>query len=256
MITRASGVWTTLFAVLLAAPCLAQEPSPSPTPAPTPAPSAAASTSKSIPGRGGVGGLIGGSFFHSSEEYSKGALPRFDFSGQFRYVMTRRFRFQVSPGLTWAAYSKEEPPPFTDPAFPNDDTKEEYLALVIPVSAQLQLVWGRSTWLYHLGAGPGVYRLWVENHRKVLVDPATLRLHRGIYTGFTVEVGAERFLKSLPNTSIEVALAHHSIQATRDEQFPTGWNSSVGVIALRAGTNYYFDLNRPKKQTDLPVGIK
>ncbi|TMQ70279.1 MAG: hypothetical protein E6K80_09000 [Candidatus Eisenbacteria bacterium] len=213
--------------------------------------------SKSVPGRGGVGGLIGGSLFHASKEYSKGALPRFDFSGQYRYVITRHWRFQVSPGFTWAAYSKKEPPPFPDPRFPNDLTKENYLALIVPVSAQLQMVWGKSQWLYHLGAGPGIYRVWVENHRKVLYDPVTLRLHRGPYWGTTAELGVERFLKTLPNTSIEVSMAHHYVLATRDEQFPTGWNSPIGVIALRAGTNYYFDLNRPKKTTDLPLpGLK
>jgi hypothetical protein len=214
------------------------------------------SSNHATPGRGGVGGLIGGSFFYSSDDYSKGALPRFDFSGQFRFIMRRSLRFQVSPGFTWSAYSKTEPPPFTDPAFPNDRTKEEYLALLNPVSAQLQLVWGRSTWLYHLGAGPGVYRLWVENHRKVLRDPQTFRLHRGAYYGFTIEAGVERFLKALPSTTIEVSAASHSVFSTRDDQFPTGWNSPAGAIALRAGTNYYFDLNRPKKTPDLPVGIR
>jgi hypothetical protein len=206
-------------------------------------------------GRGGVGGLIGGSLFYASEDYSQGAQPRFDFNGQFRYFLSRGFRFQVSPGFTWSAYSKKEPPPFTDPKFPGDQTKEEYLALVVPVSAQLQMVWGKSQWVYHLGAGPGIYRVWVENHRKVLIDPVTLRLHRGAYLGWTAELGVERFLKALPNTSIEVSAAHHNVFATRDDQFPTGWNSPVGVIALRAGTNYYFDLNRPKKAPDLP-GIR
>lgn len=245
MIARASWVIIALLAMLAAAPCLAQD-APSATPAP-------AAQSKPIAGRGAVGGLIGGSKFYAADEYSKGAQPRFDFSGQFRYHFSRRVRFQVSPGFTWTAYSKKEPPPFTDSKFPADQTKENYLALVVPVSAQIQLVWGKSPWLYHVGAGPGVYRLWVENHRKVLLDPVTLRLHRGPYLGSTEEMGVERFLKALPNTSVEFSVAHHYVIATRDDQFQTGWNSPVGVMAFRVGTNYYFDLNRPKKTPDLPL---
>jgi len=252
MIARASWVSTALLAVLAVAPCLAQD---APTPSPTPAPTAAATPppprTGATPGRGGLGGLIGGSLFYSDEEYSKGALPRFDFSGQFRYVMSPRFRIQISPGFTWAAYSKTEPPPFTDINNPGDLTKENYLALLVPVSAQLQMTFGKAPWLYHLGGGPGIYRLWVQNHRKVLVDPATFRLHRGVYLGFTLEAGAERFLKALPNTSVEVSAVHHQVMATRDEQFPTGWNSTVGVVGLRAGVNYYFDVNRLKK-SELP----
>ena len=260
MIARASWVSTALLAVLAVAPCLAQDaPTPSPTPAPTPAPTAAAAPAPrtgATPGRGGVGGMIGGSSFYdkgffSSEEYSKGSLPRFDFSGQFRYVMSSRFRLQVSPGFTWSAYSKKEPPPFVDINNPGDTTKENYLALLVPISAQLQMTFGKAPWVYHVGAGPGVYRLWVQNHRKVLVDPATFRLHRGVYLGFTLEAGAERFLKALPNTSVEVSAVHHQVMATRDEQFPTGWNSTVNVVGLRAGVNYYFDVNRPKK-SELP----
>ena len=55
--------------------------------------------------------------------------------------------------------------------FPADVTKENMLTLVLPVSAQLQYTQKRGAWLYHLGAGPGLYRVWVENRRKVLKDP-------------------------------------------------------------------------------------
>jgi len=250
MIARAWWVIIAFFAMLAAAPCLAQEaPSPSPPPAP-PAPAI-----KSLVGRGGVGGLIGGSYFYTAEDYSYGAQFRFDFSGQFRYGISSKLRFQMGPGFTWSAYSKEVPPPFSDPKFPADSTKESYLTQIVPISAQIQLVWGKSPWLYHVGVGPGLYRTWVENHRKILTDPVTLRLHRGVYWGTTAELGVEHFLKALPNTTIEVNLAHHYVFTTRGDQFPTGWNSSLGVLALRVGTNYYFDLNRPKKTPDLP-GIK
>jgi hypothetical protein len=254
MIARARWVSIALFAMLVAAPCLAQD-APTPTPAPSPPPTSARTGTQ--PGRGGVGGLIGGSYFYSADEFSKGALPRFDFSGQLRYVFSRGLRLQVSPGFTWAAYSKTEPPPFVDFRSPGDLTKEGYLSLVVPISTQLQMTWGKSPWHYHLGGGPGVYRLWVQNHRHVLVDPQTFRLHRGAYLGFTVEAGVERFLKALPNTSVEVSATHHYVMAKRDDQFPTGWNAAVGLVGLRVGTNYYFDVNKPKKTSELPLpGLK
>src|SRR5262245_62945266 len=109
MIVRPIGVRVLLFTLFLAAPCLAQD-APAPTPAPvsapdslvtpepeqaapapaaTPAPAAAApapapvaatppkaaETSKSFPHHGGIGGLIGGSYFYAAEDYSKGAQP-------------------------------------------------------------------------------------------------------------------------------------------------------------------------------------
>ena len=269
MISSLRWVGIASYAMLVAAPSLAQNAPPdtasvriaapdtasahvaAPVPAARPAPPAEVRTG-SAPGRGGVGGSIGGSRFDLAQDYSKGSLPRFDFSGRYRYVFSHHWRFQISPGFTWSAYSKTEPAPFVDTAFPTKTTKEHYLTLMIPVSAQLQMTWGGRPWAYFLGAGPGVYRVWIENERKVLRDPESLRLHRGIYLGGTAELGVERFLKSLPNTSLEVSLAQHYVAATRDEQFPSGWNSSVGALALRVGGNYYFDPRREKEPEKLP----
>jgi len=233
-----------------------------PAPAPAVAPAAAAAHVQvpagpregAAPGRGGVGGSIGGSWFNASDDYSAGSQIRFDFSGRYRYVFTPKWRFQVSPEFTWSAYSKTEPAPFIDPAFPADTTKEHYLSMLLPVSLELQMTWGKKPWLYFLGFGPGAYRVWVEHHRKVLrdPDPTSLKLHRGVYWGFTAELGAEKFLKSLPNTSIEASLAQHYAFAQRDEQFPSGWNSAVGALALRIGGNYYFEPRLKKEPEKLP----
>ena len=231
------------FAMLLAAPGLAAETRPDSTRIRT----------GSAPGRGGVGGLVGGSFFYASDDYSQGALPRFCFDGHYRYVFSSRVRGQVSPGFTWAAYSKKESPPFVDPAFPSDATKEHYLTLLVPTSVQLQLTMGRRPWLYYVGAGPGLYRVWVQNHRKVVRDPSSLELHRNLFWGFTAEVGVERFLKALPSTSVEVALASHTVLSEDTQKFPTAWNSGLGAAALRAGVNYYFDLMKPKRTSEMPL---
>ncbi len=207
--------------------------------------------------RAGVGGQIGGSLFTMTEDYSTGAQPRFDFEGHFRYAFGQSWRLQLAPGFTWSAYSKEEPPPFTDIAFPADQTKEEYLALLLPVSAQLQYMWRSGRWHYHAGAGPGFYRVLVENHRKPLKDPQTFKVHRAIYPGFSAQVGVEKFFQALPSTSLELSLTNHFVFATNDEDFPTGWNSNLGALGLRLGISYYWDplAEKAKKSEPLLPGL-
>jgi hypothetical protein len=206
-----------------------------------------------LPGRGGVGGQVGASSFVLDADYSSGAQPRFAFAGNLRYVVNSWLRLQFSPGLTWSAYTNEEPLPFPDPNFPSDTAKDGILTLLAPASVQFQLLSHLGSWHYHVGAGPGLYRVWVQNHRKVLKDPVTNRLHRGLYLGGSGQVGVERFLKSLPSTSVEVSVVGHYVMAQRDEQFPSGFNSSLGAAEVRIGANYYFDLQKAeKKSTDVP----
>ena len=199
------------------------------------------------PGRGGVGGQMGGSVMLGEEDYSKAAGSRFAFSGHFRYAITPWLRWQISPAFTWTGYDDQELAPFRDPNFPNDSTKANYLTLVLPMSAQLQLTMRRGQWLSYAGAGPGVYRVWIQNRRKVLEDPVSRKLHRGLYPGATAQAGIERFLKSLPNTSVELSVDAHYVFAERPEQFPSGWNSKLLNAGIRIGGNYYFTPNPPKK---------
>ena len=198
-------------------------------------------------GRGGVGGQMGGAFTLAQDDYSKSAAPRFAFSGHFRYAMTAGLRWQISPGFTWAGYDDHEPAPFRDLNFPDDSTKANYLTLLLPTSAQLQLTTRRGPWLAYVGAGPGVYRVWIENRRKVLEDPISHMLHRGLYPGASGQAGIERFLKSLPNTSIELSIDAHYVFAERPDQFSAGWNSKLLNLGIRFGGNYYFIPNPPKK---------
>lgn len=208
------------------------------------------------PGRGGIGGQFGGSYFGVDRmlggdwfgDYSYRAAPRFSFAGQFRYVQSNHWRWQVSPGFTWTAYKTGTTFPPTDLAPPDDGIKDNGLVLLLPVTAQIQYVTKRGKWFYHAGAGPGVYRVWVENHRSVYMDPTTDRLHRGFYPGGTFEFGAERFFKAITTTSIELVWANHLVLAQRDQQFLHGYNSNLMATELRVGLNYYFDPLRQKKQ--------
>ena len=138
MIPRLRCVSVALFALLTgASACLAAEPG-------------------YAPHRASVGGGFGVSRFAQDADYSAGAALRFSFGGSFRYVMNPWLRWQVSPGFTWTAYTVGTPAPFLDPQFPADVDKDRYLTLLVPVSAQIQLVQKRGWWLYHLGVGPSI----------------------------------------------------------------------------------------------------
>jgi hypothetical protein len=214
------------------------------------------------PHKGGIGGGIGFSRLVADADYSQDAAGRFSFSGAFRYVMSQRLRWQVSPGFTWSGYTGGSIAPYLDPHFPTDvylsgaPKKEDMLTLMVPVSAQLQLTLRRGWWVYHVGAGPGAYRVWVENHREDLQDPASKNWHRGLYPGVTAELGAERFLRGLTTTSVEGVVGGHLIFAQRDDQFPSGFNSNLLPLDLRFCVNYYFDMTRRKKTIEPGVPPK
>ena len=114
------------------------------------------------PGKGGIGGLMGGSTFRLDRtlgsgwfgDYSDGAQARFSFNGNFRYVISRKLRWQVSPGFTWTAYSNQDTA-FQDLNFPTERTKDKNLTLLMPATVQLQYTLRRGSWIYHAGAGPG-----------------------------------------------------------------------------------------------------
>lgn len=204
-----------------------------------------------LPGRGSVGGQVGVTSFLAEGDYSQGAMPRLSFSGHFRYVISKGLRWQVSPYFTWSAYKVDAPAPFRDINFPDDVTKDRYLTQIVGASGQLQFTGGTGAWKYHMGAGPALYRVVVQNRRKVVKDPVTFKLHQGTYLGATAEFGVERFLKGLANTSLEWTAAYQGAFAKSDD-FASGFNGSVHAAEFRFGAHYYYDFKRPKK----PEGIK
>lgn len=213
------------------------------------------------PGKASVGGSFGVATFRPDGmlgsawfgDYSNGAITRFSFAGQFRYAMNSWLRLQAGPGVTWCAYKGDAPIPFEDPRFPEDQSKKDFLTVMVPVSVQAQYVMKHGWWLYHVGFGPGLYRLMVENHRETLKDPVTLDLHRGVYLGVTGELGVEYFLHSLTTTSVEMALVGDVPFAERADQFPSGYNSNAMALSLRVGANYHFSPGVKKKETTQPA---
>jgi len=264
MMKSLRGVSIALFALLTAASaCLAaDEPA---TPAATPAETAAPAIDApkfGIPGQASIGGSAGLARFLGDADYThsrdgggsgrdvwgtRDAAMRFAFAAHLRYTTSKRLRWQVNPGFLWAGYKENSPAPFKTAYFPNDSLKDEYLTLVMPLSAQIQWLQRTPNWLLHFGAGGGAYRVWLQQDRHVVQDPVSRRLHKGFYPGFTGEIGAERFLKGMPSVSLEFAAASHLVFAQRDEQFPSGFNSNVWTSELRFGANYYFNPRARKK---------
>lgn len=207
------------------------------------------------PGRGAIGVQSGTSLIVTGDDYKDGAQPRLTVEASYRYVATRHWRWQVSPYFTWNAYRTGTSVPFADLRNPTDE-KDHYLTQIVGGNAQLQRYGGKGNWNWHLGAGPALYRVVLQNRRYVLADPETFRKHQGTYLGYTAEYGVERFLRTLSNTSLEWTLAYHAAFATRDDQFPKGFNSNPGAVELRFGANYYFDFKPEKKPTTLPAHRK
>jgi len=186
-------------------------------------------------------------------DYSEGTQPRFSFAGHFRYVVNPSWGWQVSPYFTWNGYVSHADAPFVDVNFPNEGvSKQFYLTQVLGVSTQLQWFHGKGRHRWHLGAGPTVYRVVVQNHRKVVEDPFSRELHRGVHLGANAEFGSEYFLKRLPNTSIEWTVAWQAAFAKSDNRFPSGWNGNPMLAEVRLGAHYYYEFRKPKPKRTLP----
>ena len=206
-----------------------------------------------LAGRGGIGGQIGSSYIVAGPDYADGAQPRFTFIGHFRYQVNSTWGWQVSPYFTWNGYVSHENAPFVDPNFPTEGlSKQEYLTYVRGGAAQVQWFQGKGRSRWHLGLGPAVYQVVVENHRKVVEDPASHELHSGLHLGANAEFGYEKFLKKLPNTSLEGTVAWQAAFARSDERFPSGWNANPHLIELRFGAHYYYDFRKPKPTSSKP----
>jgi hypothetical protein len=206
-----------------------------------------------LPGRGGIGGQIGSSWIFSDGDYSSGSQPRFSFVGHFRYVISKHWGWQVSPYFTWNGYVSHVDAPYVDLNFPTEGvSKEFYLTQIIGAAGELQWFGGSGRKRWHIGAGPAIYRVVIENHRKVVKDPVSLELHNTRHLGFTAEYGAERFLKKLPNTSIELTAAYTQVWARDNVKFISGWNGTPRLIELRLGAHYYYDFRRAKPKSTKP----
>lgn len=238
---RLAGV---VFLLLLASAtvCYSQQPD-----------SAKAARSGARPGRGSIGAQLGGAYIVSGEDYAKNAQPRFSFAGSFRYVVSPGWRWQVSPYYAWNAYAADLARPINDLNYQGVPIQDVVLTQIVGGNGQIQRSGGSGTMKWHIGAGPAIYRVVVQNHRRVVKDPATRAIHQGTYLGATVEAGFERFLRSQPNVSLEWTAAYQTAFARNDKLFPSGFSSEPGAVEIRFGGHYYFDFKAPKKPGGIPA---
>jgi len=103
-----------------------------------------------------------------------------------------------------------------------------------------------------VGIGPSLYRVVIENHRKVVKDPISLELHSGGHMGGSAEFGWEKFMKKLPNTSIELTAAWHIAFAKSDVRWQAGWNDNPQALEARIGAHYYYDFRKAKPKSNKP----
>jgi hypothetical protein len=210
-------------------------------------------TSGALPGRGAIGGQIGSSWIVAGGDYAKGSQPRLTFMGHFRYQSSTHWGWQVSPYFTWNGYVSHADAPYEDLNFPGEGTSKEFYLTQL-IGADSQVHWfntgGRTRW--HIGLGPSVYRVVIENHRKVLKDPISLELHSGTHIGGSAEFGYEKFMGKLPNTSIELTAAWHIAFAKSEVRWQAGWNDNPQAIEFRIGAHYYYDFRKPKPKSAKP----
>ena len=205
------------------------------------------------PRTGAVGAQVGYSDIVAGGDYATGARPRFSFEGSFRYVASSHWGWQLSPYYTWAAYGVGIKTPIHDLAFPTERYKDHYLTQIAGADGQLMYLHTRGAWTWHLGAGPALYRVLLENNRKIIKDPVTFEPHRATYLGATAEMGTEHFMKSLSTTSLEWTVAWHAAFAKDDAKFPSGYSDSPQSFEVRFGAHYYYDLNPAKKPGAKPA---
>ena len=199
------------------------------------------------PGRAGIGGQIGSSFIFAGGDYADGAQPRLSFAGHFRYQADAHWGWQFSPQFTWNGYVSHANAPFeAQNSVPGNRTKQKYLTQIAGLGSQLQYFGGSGDTRWHVGFGPGVYRVVVQNNRKVVMDPVTTELHKSAHLGLGAEFGIERLTKRLANTSLEATVALQTVFAGDDTKYASGWNGTPMLVEIRIGAQHYYDFRRSK----------
>ena len=148
--------------------------------------------------------------------------------GHFRYQASTHWGWQVSPYFTWNGYVSHVDAPYEDLNFPGEGTsKEFYLTQLIGADTQ-----GPSTYLRSKGAGRSGAP--------------------GTHMGGSAEFGYEKFMKKLPNTSIELTAAWHIAFAKSDFRWQAVWIVNPQALEFRIGAHYYYDFRKPKPKSTKP----
>ena len=207
-------------------------------------------------GKGSLGGSLGVPTILATGELKRGQRPRIIGKGHFQYVMDNDWRLSFRGGFGWLGYSDKFNAPFLlqAAAAGGDSTRGDQLVILNPFTAVLTYTRRMSkSWQAFVGAGPGAYRVNIQNDHRTLFDPVTHSRYRYGSLGASGEGGMEYFLPANRNVSLEgVGTIHYLFKGNKD-RFPSGYSGKHMFLDLSLGVNVYFrPLGAPSPPATVP----
>jgi len=211
-VRRMVRIFVAWFAVLsIAAACLA-------------GPSAA----QDLDGKGSVGASGGLVLITGDKDLSRKAQPRLLGHFDLRYVMHPRLAVHGTFGRGWNSYSG----------------RADTLTIIEPITFGLEyrhVMDQRPRYLPHVGAGVGVYSMWVRKSLKVTRDPITLENRHTVDWGMNVTGGLEYFMTR--SVTVNYDFVWHKIFSADMKDFPSEFGGDDSFIQFVIGVNYYFSMD-------------
>jgi opacity protein-like surface antigen len=198
-----------------------------------------------LPGKGSIGALIGLPFFLADEDTKNGQSPRILGQMQFQYMFTPKWRMSVQFGYGWIGYKAGTPAPYKmrDPATGDSvQVMDDVLTKFQPISVTMvrALKPRGKGWSPYAGAGVNITRIEIVNDRDKIKDPATFDAYVNWSPGVQGLLGAEYFLPSNKNVSLEWS-ARGAYQFSKDEEsFPSGFTGPHALLTINFGVNVHF----------------
>jgi hypothetical protein len=192
---------------------------------------------------GSLGATLGVPFILAPGELKWGQKPRIMGKGNFQYVINKSWRTSFKFGYGWNGYSDEFNAPFTLQAAEaaGDTSKGDQLVIMNPFTATVHWTHEMSkNWMWYVGAGPGVYRVNIQNDHRTIYDPVTHERFKFGSFGISGTGGMEYFLPSNHNVSLlGTATVDHLFSSFKD-RFPSGYSGPYTFMDVSIGVNVYF----------------
>ncbi len=185
------------------------------------------SYAQELQGKGSIGGSGGLVLITGDEDLSRSAQPRLLGHMDMRYVIRPNFAVHGTFGRGWNSYSG----------------RGDTLTIIEPVTVGLEYRQVFERWpryLPHVGAGIGVYSIYVREQLKVTQDPATLEARHMVDFGLNVTAGLEYFMTR--SITVNYDFVWHKIFSENLEDFPSGFGENDSYVQLVVGVSYYFSL--------------
>jgi len=212
-----------------------------------------------IPGKGSVGGTIGFPIILATGELKQGQMPRLMGKANFQYVINKDWRTSFKFGYGWFGWSDKFNAPFILQAAEagGDTTKGDQLLILNPFTATMQYTHELSkNWLAWVGAGPGVYRVNIQNDHRTIYDPVTHERFKFGSFGVSGTAGAEYFIPANKNVSLLGSATIDYLFNSNTEKYPSGYSGKYMFMDLSIGVNVYFKpLGAKSAPTPVPSEI-